>query len=590
MAEYQDVYTGSHALIIGINDYQDGRWPPLDNAETDALELADVLASPLYQFSVVTLIGSKATRARILEVLERLQAVTPDARTLIYFAGRGYTRTDRFGRDTGYLVCYDTPNGSDSNALKLSDVTAHRDYSQAKHIAFIFDACYSGDALDLTPISAVDPAYFKLRASFQALSAGLPNEAVSNIQSMTRHLLPLLRKPRRLLTLAGLGLEMKHTMMAVSDNKQMPIYGHLTGSQGADFIFYEQAQPATTDRLLDDLRADLTDDNPRLRLRAISDAEELLADPQFGEDVRQLLEAMSSDDPDADVRRRAKTALPPTPSLSAAAPDSTQIHHAEFPRPARAPDQASQRQGSPEPEEVAPDPILDLLPPPFKWRPIPAGRVTLDDNAGTFDVQPFKLAMYPVTYAQFQIFLDAKDGFKNPVWRNGLAAKADHWKTPSEQKWKIDNHPRDNVSWYDAIAFCRWLTSKVGYTVRLPTECEWQWAAQGPEGREYPWGNEFDPARCNSVQSGLKKTTPVDAYSQGASPFGVMDMAGNVWEWCLNTYNSPEHVFVLGDEKRALRGGAWHYAGTFNLRVANRDWNSPNYGGNFIGLRLARSG
>ncbi len=131
--------------------------------------------------------------------------------------------------------------------------------------------------------------------------------------------------------------------------------------------------------------------------------------------------------------------------------------------------------------------ILDLLPAPFEWCEIPAGRVEIEGQS--FDVQPLSMAKYPATYEQFQVFIDAEDGFHNDEWWQGLA---DRESQPGSQRFThAENLPRENVSWYDAVAFCRWSSSKVGYEVRLPTEWEWQWAAQGPDGQAYPWGPEY---------------------------------------------------------------------------------------------------
>jgi formylglycine-generating enzyme required for sulfatase activity len=187
------------------------------------------------------------------------------------------------------------------------------------------------------------------------------------------------------------------------------------------------------------------------------------------------------------------------------------------------------------------------------------------------------MAKYPITCAQFQVFVDAADGFHNPKWWEGLAAGQDHKKQPGEQRFKVNDHPREHASWYDAVAFCRWLTAQLfpfppslrswpekgsgddGWEIRLPTEWEWQWAAQGSDGREYPWGNGFDKSKCNTGESSIGRTTPVDNYPSGASPFGVMDMAGNVWEWCLNEYENPENIGLTGDGPRVVRGGSWFY-------------------------------
>lgn len=211
----------------------------------------------------------------------------------------------------------------------------------------------------------------------------------------------------------------------------------------------------------------------------------------------------------------------------------------------------------------APD-VLSILPPPFEWCPIPAGQVTLERRAGTFEVKPFLIAKYPVTFEQFQVFVDDPHGFKNVQWHD-LDVAIDHWEAPGTQCFThAKNLPRDSVSRFDAEAFCRWLSSREGRGIRLPTECEWQWAAQGPDGREYPWGNEYLQGYANinelfgkkSVGAHLKRTTPVGSYPQGASPYGVLDMCGNVWEWCSNKFGNPDNPYQGRHNGSMLRGGS----------------------------------
>lgn len=197
-------------------------------------------------------------------------------------------------------------------------------------------------------------------------------------------------------------------------------------------------------------------------------------------------------------------------------------------------------------------------------------------------VEAFFISKYPVTYAQFQAFIDAPDGYRNDAWWQGLARRE---MKPGKQAWPIDNHPRETVSWYDAFAFCRWLSEKKGLRITLPTEQQWQRAAQGDDGREYPWGNEFGPSRCNTRENGINRTTPVNQYPSGISPYGVYDMGGNVWEWCLNEWENPENTGLAGSDIRVLRGGSWS-GHQLNARCVCRNLNLTDNRATIIGFRV----
>jgi hypothetical protein len=235
---------------------------------------------------------------------------------------------------------------------------------------------------------------------------------------------------------------------------------------------------------------------------------------------------------------------------------------------------------SPEPDAPIVDAILDILPVPFLWCGIPWGQVVVEGQV--FEVNNFLMARYQTTYEQFQVFVDDPNGFTNSEWWEGLAAPASHQKAPGKQHFTHErNLPRENVSWYDSIAFCRWLSSRIGYEVRLPTEWEWQWAAQGPDERAYPWDDKYVKGYANvdEKDSGLRystdaeKTTPVGSYPLGASLFGVLDMSGNVWEWCLNEYDNPNRTGLADDTSRVLRGGSLHNS----IHLARTDARSSSY-------------
>lgn len=199
--------------------------------------------------------------------------------------------------------------------------------------------------------------------------------------------------------------------------------------------------------------------------------------------------------------------------------------------------------------------------PLLEWCSVPAGKVVIEygKKRKNYYVEAFRISKYPVTNAQFQEFLDAPDGYHNERWWN-FSPHADDWHKehpdPLEPKFPEADHPRGNVCWYEAMAFCRWLSFKTGMSVTLPTEQQWQRAAQGDDSRPFPWGTKFDKNRANTKESNVRMTTPVTKYPKSMSPFGVFDMAGNVWEWCLNG-RGGENGNIMHDSDRIVRGGSF---------------------------------
>jgi formylglycine-generating enzyme required for sulfatase activity len=240
------------------------------------------------------------------------------------------------------------------------------------------------------------------------------------------------------------------------------------------------------------------------------------------------------------------------------------------------------------------------------WITVPAGKFVMgsraDNPLASDDERPqhtveltydFQIARYPVTNAEFEKFVKAT-GF-----------------SPKAVKPDLPDHPVVNVSWNDAQAYCKWLTGQLraegalkgDEVVRLPTEAEWEKAARGEYGREWPWGDEWDPARCNNAETGPKTTTPVGQYSPlgGDSPYGVADMVGNVWEWCADWYDGGLYQTRASREQaerdpkgpeqgaaRVVRGGSY-FVNRRRCRSACRNGGEPvNFVG-FVGFRVARS-
>jgi formylglycine-generating enzyme required for sulfatase activity len=195
-------------------------------------------------------------------------------------------------------------------------------------------------------------------------------------------------------------------------------------------------------------------------------------------------------------------------------------------------------------------------------------------------VPEFCIGKYPVTNEQYAVFLQAT-GHKAP-W---------HWKEGEMPAGK-KNHPAMHVTWYDAAAFCEWLCRETGKSFALPSEAEWEKAARGTDGRLYPWGDEYDKDKCNTFESRVLNTTPVGWYSPaGDSPYGCVDMAGNVYEWTRSLkeeypYDPDDGREELGaGDRRVLRGGCFMINSDGARCAARMDWGTDDCGWK-TGLRV----
>ncbi len=251
--------------------------------------------------------------------------------------------------------------------------------------------------------------------------------------------------------------------------------------------------------------------------------------------------------------------------------------------------------------------------PDMLWLPVaPGGELTIDDKHD-FTVQPFYVAKYLVTYPQFQAFVDAEDGFNDLRWWDGMP---DEYKLQrlDSQRTKVKNAPRDTVSWYQCVAFARWLNHKLqglrlphpgvgtrpalsvddaefvigeNAEIRLPTEWEWQWMAQGGAlAKAYPWG-DWQVGYANASEAGLNRTTAVGMYPHGRADCGALDMAGNLLEWCMNDKANPHIINGYSNQQsKVLRGGSF-YSFQDLAAASYRYFSNPSGRNRYFGLRLA---
>ncbi len=266
--------------------------------------------------------------------------------------------------------------------------------------------------------------------------------------------------------------------------------------------------------------------------------------------------------------------------------------------------------------------------PDIEWCEVTEGEFTMgselpEDNDILSAAKPehhvtlsaYQLSRYPVTNVQYQVFVEDGGYSQQTHWTD----KGWQWKEKKlisgpkmyGREFNLANHPVVGVSWYEATAFCRWLTVKLRETgklspqqkIHLPTEAEWEKAARGTDGRVYPWGNmDITPEHANYADTGLGATSTVGCFPHSASPYGGEEMMGNVWEWCLDWCGIDDNFKIATDtyqegivdpvsrsgSGRVMRGGGWNRNAGY-CRAAYRYDLAPDYRIGSVGFRLVRA-
>jgi len=193
------------------------------------------------------------------------------------------------------------------------------------------------------------------------------------------------------------------------------------------------------------------------------------------------------------------------------------------------------------------------------------------------ELDGFEIGRFPVSEAEYQAF--ARDA----RYRELPA----HWRAGAPPLFRA-NHPVHGMGWQGALRYAEWLSERSGVRYRIPTEAEWEKAARGADRRAFPWGERFDPARCNTREGGVGSTTPVGSYPGGASPCGALDLAGNVEELVADLYwPYPGSDFEDPDygSYRMTRGGVF----SLDADLARCDRRHGEPFATTLGFRLARS-
>jgi formylglycine-generating enzyme required for sulfatase activity len=209
-----------------------------------------------------------------------------------------------------------------------------------------------------------------------------------------------------------------------------------------------------------------------------------------------------------------------------------------------------------------------------------AREVFADERLRTVTLTPFEIDQNEIRNRDFKAFVDAT-GYTTTAEERGYSwdttrCRRCTWRTPRPNR-SASKHPDDpvvHVSWADSRAYCEWAGS------RLPTEDEWEYKARGPERRTYPWGDDWDRERLRDTNQKRIGLEPVGSHPEGATPDGILDLAGSVWEWTSTSSGAGE--------RRIFKGGSWKDRIPAYFRSAAFSENVPDYSSIALGFRCAR--
>ena len=599
--EHIELYNASYALVIGNGNYTNG-WDPLPGAMQDVKEVAEALKTHDFNVTLKTdLTSDEFNEAFLTFVLEH--GADENNRLLFYYAGHGYTLPLANAQERGYLVMVDAPDpdtdklGFVRGSINMETLVGESKAIRARHVLFLFDSCFSGTILNardrVRPESISDNIRHPVR---QFITAGRANEPVPDRSVFKTAFLDIIEgratEPFRdgYITGAELGLYLKN-QVPIYNEAQHPQYGKIRDPKLAkgDFVFVLPQRNLDELSTLATLHITSTPRGATVYLNGVPTGKTPLRSYEIDTGVqreKQVDIGVELTGYKSRVKSVTVTGGQNLPWDVALEPDVTEM-------------------------------VL-----------IPAGDFQMgsDDSEAednekpvhTVYVDAFYMDKYEVTNAQFKAFVDA-----NPQWQKARIS-SDYHDGKYLFLWNGNTYPSGmgsdpvvNVSWYAAMAYAQWIGK------RLPTETEWEKAARGGlNEKKYTWGNVApNGTQCNFADKNLSELklnenwsdeNADDGYSQiapiGSYPpngYGLYDMAGNVWEWCLDAYDagfyrrSPRRNPVAGGwvgdgfakvqthNARMFRGGAWNNPASL-LRVSFRNADTPTTSKTVIGFRCAR--
>ncbi|MBI2372119.1 MAG: SUMF1/EgtB/PvdO family nonheme iron enzyme [Deltaproteobacteria bacterium] len=604
------LYSKSWAVVVGVDKFRNPRVSRLNYAANDARAVARALIQLGFPGQNTSLLlNERATRAEIERVLGSVvrRAASPNDRLVIFFATHGVTTTLPHGGEEGYLLPHDADlDDLPVTALSMQQLKQIGQRIPAKHILVAVDACYGGYSLvraQAPPV--VDRRYLELvgqSRAIQVLTAGRKDQPVIEEQGhgvFTRKLLDGLAghadgNGDGLVTVSELAAWMHPRVAQASEYKQDMQWGNLDGEGQFVFVLPTVGTPPVPPPVRVESppppgpRVTVVPRLGGLQFRSSRENVEVWLNEQrigeAGPGTDLAVEQLRAGTYRVRVRPRREGFRPWEREVQVVAdqkaPVEIDLEALEPPKVITGDDRAEMVlipagefwMGSARQEEVVQEcrkwtahisPRVNCE--GFATAEVPRHRVTLS---------AFYLDRYEVTNAQYGRFREATGREAPAFW--------------SDSRFNAPTQPVVGVSWHDAQAYCRWAGK------RLPPEAEWEKAARGTDERQFPWGNAWEPARVNA-EGKLGKPAPVGSYPDGVSPYGVHDLAGNVWEWVADWHDatyyprSPQRN-PQGPEQgqqKVLRGGSW-LGHPFFLRTTVRSRFAPEGRTQYLGFRCAK--
>lgn len=547
------------AVVVGITKYV--HYQEFRPGRTNAKELA--LALEELSFDVKLILDGQLSRPSVF-FSALVDVASADAnRVVVFYTGYGMNRL----RDRRLLLAHpsSTPDRMGTH-IDVAEAIDHLSNAKARSIALILDAGLGNlTFLDQSTSPKLEILSSKLNHLYQ--TCVWRNTGLS---FFTGHLIDLLRYGGSFipeLSLNDIVLSSRRLHAVFHPGKDLPEFRKFAIQPGQEFTFWKDGGDGLLPtNLLHEFEKPLVG----VREDAIQELAYYYAshEPEYRLQAQEVLLHLACEDTSETVRRLARAVL-----IGA----STQRSSI-----AQIPFHSTKSNAAPDIETIL----------------IPAGEFLMGSTDETEGAEPEEKPQHKVHLPAFKIG-------KSPITNEQYAKFCQQTGYPWPPDWEPEhlqekpNQPVVNVSWYDAMEFCRWLTCKweqsgkltEGEIVRLPTEAEWEKAARGTDGRLYPWGDFFDPTRCNYEGSGYHTTTPVGQYlPDGDSPYGCWDMAGNVYEWTLSLWgrggHNPEYSYpydptdgrenIEADDnfRRIVRGGAFYYTAEC-VRCATRNFKFP---------------